>query len=46
MKRKSKDARITKVYRATKSVAAVAKAVGFSRAGAYRAVRRLGLRRK
>lgn len=40
------DKKIANVYRKTKSVSAVAKAVGYTLTGARRAIVRLGLKRK
>ena len=42
---KKRDAKIVRVYRATKSVTAVSKAVGLSLAGAFNATIRLGVKR-
>ena len=42
--RKASDARIRKVWRELKNVAHVAKRIGYSRVGAFRALKRLGIK--
>jgi hypothetical protein len=44
MKRKASDARIRKAWRKLKNVAAVARRIGYSHAGTYRALHRLGIK--
>jgi hypothetical protein len=42
--RKASDAHVRKLWKQLKNVAAVAKRIGYSHCGAYRAIRRLGFK--